>query len=56
MGQCLLSSLFQTEPHLQAAWGNYAFKGRVRISDGLVVLVREPVRRDHAVNSRHADI
>ncbi|KAI0248931.1 hypothetical protein BJV78DRAFT_738337 [Lactifluus subvellereus] len=31
----------KTEAHLQAAWGNYEFTGRVRISDGLVVLVRQ---------------
>lgn len=54
-GQCLLSSLFQTEAHLQAAWGNYEFTGRVRISDGLVVLVRQSVRHHRAINSRHAD-
>jgi hypothetical protein len=42
-GALFLTSLFQTEAHLQPAWGNYEFSGRVRISDGLVVLVRQPV-------------
>jgi len=37
---------FQTEHHLQPAW---EFSGRVRISDGLVVLVRQPVRHQHAL-------
>lgn len=38
---------FQTERHLQPAW---EFFGRVRISDGLVVLVRQPVRHQHALS------
>lgn len=37
---------FQTEHHLHPAW---EFSGRVRISDGLVVLVRRHVRRLHAL-------
>ncbi|KAI0250324.1 hypothetical protein BJV78DRAFT_590373 [Lactifluus subvellereus] len=46
----------KTEAHLHAAWGNYEFMGRVRISDGLVVLVRQPVRHRHAINSCHANL
>jgi len=41
---------FQTEHHLQPAW---EFSGRVRISDGLVVLVRQPVRHQHALCPYH---
>ncbi|KAI0297858.1 hypothetical protein B0F90DRAFT_1669257 [Multifurca ochricompacta] len=33
----------KTEAHLQPAWGNFVFSGRVRISDGLVVLIRQPL-------------
>jgi hypothetical protein len=36
---------FQSEHHIQLAWG---FSGRVRISDGLVVLIRQPVRPHHS--------
>jgi hypothetical protein len=38
---------FQTEHHLHPAWELF---GRVRISDGLVVLVRQPVRPQHALS------
>jgi len=38
----------RTEPHLQPAW---EFSGRVRISDGLVVLAREP---PHGIISRRS--
>ncbi|KAI0049023.1 hypothetical protein FA95DRAFT_1604703 [Auriscalpium vulgare] len=31
-----------TQEHHGMAWGSYKFKGRVRLSDGLVVLAREP--------------
>jgi hypothetical protein len=41
-----LMSPFQTERHIHPAW---EFSGRVRISDGLVVLVRQSVRL-HAVS------
>jgi len=41
---------FQTEHHLQPAW---EFSGRVRISDGLVVLVRQPVRHQHTASLYH---
>lgn len=39
----LLINHFQTEAHLQRPWGNFEISGRVRISDGLVVLVRQLV-------------
>ncbi|VDB88321.1 unnamed protein product [Peniophora sp. CBMAI 1063] len=32
-----------TPPDFGAAWGAYRFKGRVRISDGLIVLRRDPI-------------
>ena len=37
---------FQSDLHLL----DWQFSGRIRISDGLVVLVRQPVRRLHAVS------
>ncbi len=52
-GALFLTSLFQTEAHLQPAWGNYEFSGRVRVSDGLVVLVRQPVGQRRAVCTCH---
>jgi hypothetical protein len=36
--------LFQAEPQFQPAWGNSEFWGRVRVSDGLVVLIQDVVR------------
>ncbi|KAI0290016.1 hypothetical protein BC826DRAFT_1106655 [Russula brevipes] len=33
----------KTEAHLRPAWGDFEFSGRVRLSDGLVVLVRQPL-------------
>lgn len=43
----VLTSPFQTECHVQPVW---EFSGRVRISDGLVVLVRQSVRHRLAVS------
>ena len=43
----VLTSPFQTECQIQPVW---EFSGRVRISDGLVVLVRQSVRHRHAVS------
>ncbi|KAI9435812.1 hypothetical protein H4582DRAFT_625106 [Lactarius indigo] len=42
----------KAESHLQPAWGNCEFWGRVRVSDGLVVLVQHLVRHHHAVGRR----
>jgi hypothetical protein len=44
-----LTDHYQTEAHLQRPWGNFEFSGRVRISDGLVVLVRQLVGHCRAV-------
>ena len=44
LGLCLLSIIFQAEPQLEPAWGNCEFWGRVRVSDGLIVLIQHVVR------------
>jgi|HubBroStandDraft_6_1064221.scaffolds.fasta_scaffold7481000_1 hypothetical protein len=36
--------IYQTEDRHAAAWGAYTVLGRVRLSDGLIVLSRESVR------------
>lgn len=45
---CSVSSLSdrprQTEAPYATAWNGYRYIGRIRPSDGLVVLLREPVR------------
>ena len=42
--------IFQAESQLEPAWGNCEFWGRVRVSDGLVVLVQHVVRYHHATS------
>jgi hypothetical protein len=39
-----ISFVRQTEDRHAAAWGGYRYMGRIRPSDGLIVLLREPVR------------
>jgi hypothetical protein len=39
----LTTNHLQTEAPLQLSWGNFEYSGRVRVSDGLVVLVRQSV-------------
>lgn len=55
LGLCLLSIIFQAEPQLEPAWGNCEFWGRVRVSDGLIVLIQHVVRYHHATSHCRMD-
>jgi len=45
--------LHQTDARRGEAWGEYHFIGRVRLSDGLGVLLRKPVRSIFTIIPSH---
>jgi hypothetical protein len=48
--------LHQTDARRGAAWGEYNFIGRVRLSDGLGVLLRKPVRSIFCYHSQSQSV